>query len=57
MCKLADRIEQAIADGIYNDQQEAEQLRRLAIVRRAYDEGGDTAATYADMIFVAGGTD
>lgn len=57
MCKLIDEIERAIADGAYNPTQEAEQLRRLKIVTRAYDEGGDEAAWYADMRFVAGGTD
>lgn len=57
MCRLIDEIERAIADGIYSPEQEAEQLRRLRIVQRAYDDGGDTAAWYADMRFVAGGTD
>ena len=48
MCKLADRIEQAIADGIYKPAQEQEQLKRLKIVREAYDRGGDEAADLAD---------
>lgn len=57
MCKLIDEIERAIADGAYSPAQEAEQLKRLRIVQRAYDDGGDTAAWYADMKFVAGTTD
>ena len=57
MCKLIDEIERAIADGIYSPEQEAQQLKRLRIVQRAYDEGGDDAAWYADMKFVAGTTD
>lgn len=57
MCTLAREIERAIADGAYTPEQEAVQLKRLRIVERAYDDGGDIAATYADMMFVAGTTD
>jgi hypothetical protein len=57
MCKLAREIERAIANRAYNPEQEAEQLKRLRIVEAAYERGGDDAAFYADMMFVAGTTD
>ena len=55
--KLIDEIERAIADGRYSPAGEAIQLERLRILQNAYERGGEDAAWYADMMFVAGTTD
>ena len=55
---LADQIERRLADGIYKTpEQEAQQLKRLRIIERAFEEGGEDAAYYADMQFCAGTSD
>lgn len=52
MCRLARVIEDAIADGLYTEQQEVVQLRRLKIIEDAYARGGDTEAEAADQRFL-----
>ena len=57
MYRVISEIEKRLADGIYKPEQEREQTKRLNLLYAAQERGGDDAAFYADMMFVAGGTD
>ena len=57
MYRVISEIEKRLADGIYSPAQEAEQEKRVRLLYAAQERGGDDAAFYADMMFVAGTTD
>jgi hypothetical protein len=50
--RIARAIEKALADGDFTPEQEIVMVRRMRVIERAYEMGGDEAAEHADRIFL-----
>ena len=55
--EIAERIEKDLERGYKSERQTQRQTERLRIVNEAFERGGESAAYYADMMFVVGHTD